>query len=106
MKILLDECVPVQVREAFHGHEVHSATVPPWRGLGNGELLIRAGLDGFDLRVIADKNMRFQQDLSVAHLAILELWTNHRPTLEREFAYIRAAAERMESGQYLQLKAP
>jgi len=29
MKILLDECVPVQVRDAFHDHEVHSAETFP-----------------------------------------------------------------------------
>ena len=105
MKILLDECVPVQVRNAFCDHEVHSATSPPWRGLSNGDLLIRADLDGFDLLIVADKNMRYQQKLPVRHLAILELWTNHRPTLEKEFSYIRAAAERMAPRKYLQLKA-
>ena len=106
MKILLDECVPVQVRNAFYDHEVHSATTPPWSGLSNGDLLVRAELDGFDLLVVADKNMRYQQDLSVRHPAVLELWTNHRPTLEREFSYIRAVAERMAPRQYLQLSAP
>ena len=28
MKILLDECVPVQIREALLEHEIHSATGP------------------------------------------------------------------------------
>ncbi len=69
-------------------------------------MLIRAELEGFDLLVVADKNMRYRQDLSTRHLAILELWTNHRPTLEREFEYIRAAAERIAPGQYLELKEP
>jgi hypothetical protein len=103
MKILLDECVPVQVRNAFHDHEVHTATTPPWSGLGNGDLLIRADLDGFDLLIVADRNMRYQQNLSIRRIAILELWTNHRPTPEREFAYIRAAAERIAPRQYLYL---
>ncbi len=106
MKILLDECVPVQVRDAFRGHQVHSATAPAWSGLGKGEMLIRAEPEGFDLLVVADRNVRFQQALSVRHLAVLELWTNHRPTLEREFEYIRAAAERIVPGRYPQLKEP
>jgi hypothetical protein len=106
MKILLDECVPVQVRNAIPSHEVHSATDFQWRGLSNGELLRLAEQQGFDLFVVADKNMRYQQDLSGRRIAVLELWTNHRPTLERHFQYISAAAERMAPGQYLELTAP
>ena len=57
MKILLDECVPVQIRVALPGHEIHSATTPPWRGLSNGELLRLAEQQEFQLIVVADKNM-------------------------------------------------
>jgi hypothetical protein len=106
MKILLDECVPVQVRNALAGHEVQSATASEWRGLSNGELLSRAEQQGFYLMIVADKNMHYQQDLSGRRIAILELWTNHRPTLERHFHYISAAVERMAPGQYLELAAP
>jgi len=106
MKILLDECVPVQLRNALPNHDVQSATSSPWRGLSNGALLIRAESEGFDLIIIADKNMRYQQALSNRKVAILELWTNHRPTLERQSEYIRAAAERVDPCGYLVLDAP
>ncbi len=55
MKILLDECVPVQLRNALPGHEVHSATDSPWRGLSNGELLRLAEQQRFDVLVVADR---------------------------------------------------
>jgi hypothetical protein len=106
MKILLDECVPVQVRNALPSHEVHSATDSQWRGMSNGELLRLAEQQAFDLFVVADKNMRYQQDLTGRRIAILELWTNHRPTLERHFQYICASVERMIPGQHLELTAP
>ena len=106
MKILLDECVPVQIRDALPGHEIHSATNPQWRGLSNGELLRLAEQQGFQLIVVADKNMRYQQNTSGRGMAVLELWTNHRPTLERHFQYISAAVERIQPGQYLELAAP
>ena len=76
MRILLDECVPVQVAGAFPGHDVYSATDPPWRGLTNGELLRLAEEQCFDLSVVADKNMRHQQNLSDRRVAVLELWTS------------------------------
>ncbi len=82
MKILLDECVPVQVRNALVGHDVSTAQKMGWSGVSNGELLQRAEQAGFDLFIVADKNLRYQQNLKGRKLAILELWTNHRPTLE------------------------
>jgi predicted nuclease of predicted toxin-antitoxin system len=106
MKILLDECVPVQIRDALPGHEIHSATNPQWRGLSNGELIRLAEQQEFQLIVVADKNMRYQQNISSRTIAVLELWTNHRPTLERHFQYISAAVEQIQPGQYLELLAP
>lgn len=106
MKILLDECVPVQIRDALPGHEIHSATDPQWRGMGNGELLCIAEQQEFQVIVVADKNMRYQQNLSSRNIAILELWTNHRPTLEQHLQYISTAVERILPGQYLELTAP
>ena len=106
MKILLDECVPIQVRNALRDHDVHSAAAPEWRGLTNGELLIRAELEGFDLLVVADKNMRYQQDLSKRRIAILELWTNHRPTLEQHSERIRSAVSQIAPGELVQLSEP
>ena len=96
MKILPDECVPIQLRNAFLNHEVQSATTPSWKGLSNGQLLDRAEQEGFG----------HQQDLSTRHIAILELWTNHRPTLDLHFDYIRMAAERIAISEYVQLRQP
>lgn len=106
MRVLLDECVPIQIRAALPGHEVFSAQGMGWGGLSNGTLLDAAEKAGFDLLIVADKNLRYQQNLAGRHLAILELWTNHRPTLERHFDHIRATVDRMQPGGYLQLVDP
>ena len=74
--------------------------------MSNGELLRLAEQQGFQLIVVADKNMRFQQNTSSRGISILELWTNHRPTLERYFQHISTAVERIKPGQYLELTAP
>jgi hypothetical protein len=39
VKILLDECVPAQVRYAFAGHDVTSVQEQGWTGIKNGDLL-------------------------------------------------------------------
>jgi predicted nuclease of predicted toxin-antitoxin system len=106
MRILLDECVPLQVREALPAHDVTTAQRLGWGGISNGELLQRAEAEGFEVFVVADKNLRYQQNLLGRKLAILELWTNHRPTLERHFNSIRAAVEQMTPGEYKVLTEP
>jgi hypothetical protein len=106
MKILLDVCTPRQVRSALHGHDVRTAAKLGWAALGNGELIRVAENAGYDLFIICDKNMRHQQNLTSRRIAILELWTNHRPTLEKHFRYIREASETMRPGEYRQLPSP
>lgn len=106
MKVLLDECVPLQVRLALVNHEVNTAQKMGWGGISNGDLLDRAEREGFQVFILADKNLRYQQNLSTRKIAILELWTNHRPTLEKYFAKIRDAVEKLAPGEYLILEAP
>ena len=100
MRILLDESVPVQVRKALRSHEISTAVEMGWRGISNGELLDRAEAGGFDLLIVADKNFQHQQNLRSRRVAILELWTNHRPTLEKHFDRIRIATESAAKGKY------
>ena len=106
MRILLDECVPLQVRHALPDHEVTTTQRMGWGGLGNGDLLDAEEQAGFEVFVVADKNLRYQQNVSTRRIAILELWSNHRPTLERHFSEIQTAIERIKTGEYLALEAP
>lgn len=56
--------------------------------------------------IVADKNLRYQQNLSARRIAILELWTNPRPTLEKHFQELHAAVARIRPGEYLVLDKP
>lgn len=105
MRVLLDEGVPVQIRGALSGHEISTVQSQGWSGVGNGELLTLAEQAGFDLFIVADKNLRYQQNLAGRRIALLELWTNHRPTLEKHFARIHAIANQATPGVYLVLDA-
>lgn len=106
MKILLDESVPVQVRRALLNHDVITVKAKNWTGRENGELLAAAEQEGFDVFILADKNLRYQQNLATRRIALIELWTNHRPTLEKHFLYIAAAVEPIAAGEYLILSPP
>ncbi|HET6249070.1 MAG TPA: hypothetical protein VFE47_15350 [Tepidisphaeraceae bacterium] len=101
MKILLDESVPVQVRNALIGHDVSTVSGLRWKGRKNGDLLAATEHAGFEVLVIADKNLRHEQNLKGRILAIVELWTNHRPTLEKYFPVIRDGVEHAAPGAYI-----
>jgi hypothetical protein len=104
MRILLDECVPLQVRHALADYEVTTVQRMGWGGISNGDLLDKAEREGFEVFILADKNLRYQQSLSGRRIAILELWTNHRPTLEKHFEEIHAAVDRLSAGEYAVLE--
>jgi hypothetical protein len=106
VKVLLDESVPVQVRGALPAHDVTAVGELGWKGRENGELLDGAEQAGFDILVIADKNLRHQQNLRGRRIALVELWTNHRPTLERHLPRIASAVATARPGDYVVVPPP
>lgn len=47
MKILLDECLPIDFRHHLPGHEVHTAEWAGFKSLKNGKLLEEAETAGY-----------------------------------------------------------
>ena len=52
-----------------------------WHALRNGDLLRAAERDGFDVLITSDKNIHHQNRLGGLRIGVLELGTNHWPTL-------------------------
>lgn len=57
MKILLDECLPVDFRHSFPGHEVHSVEWAGFKGKKNGELLQAAEGGGYQVLLTVDQGI-------------------------------------------------
>jgi len=74
MRILLDECVPKDLRNSFSDH--HCQTVPDagLAGKKNGEMLTLAEKSGFDVLVTVDKGLLHQQNLSGRKIAIVIIY--------------------------------
>ena len=64
MRILFDQAMPVPIRPYLKGHEVRTAAQQGWDRLKNGELLVAAETEDFDVLLTTDKNMRYQQNLA------------------------------------------
>ena len=61
MKILLDECLPLDFRHSFPGHETHTVQWAGLKGKENGELLQAAEVAGYDVLVTVDQGLPRQQ---------------------------------------------
>ena len=100
MKILFDENIPRPLKQFFPEHEVTTVQEAGWSGFENGELLDQA--EGkFDVFILADKNLRYQQNLSKRTISIIELPTNRWPILRQIAQRIVNALSTLQSGTYL-----
>lgn len=105
MRILLDENIPVQLRNAFHRHVVASVNDAHvgWKNIKNGRLL--AEMEGrFDLLITADKNIYAQQTLSDRPISILVLPTNTRKDVLLLSERITEVVDGMGVGEYAVLE--
>lgn len=81
MRILLDECVPRDVRRLLRGHHARTVQEMGWAGKKNGELMRLLSVRGFDVFLTVDASFQFQQHLSSAPCG---------------FLFLSAASNRME----------
>jgi hypothetical protein len=102
MRIILDENLPRPLKAIFPGHTVRTVQEEGFAGMINGELLAR--LEGkFDVFITADKNLRYQQNLSNRKLAIIEVPTNRLPLLRPLFPRVAKTVESITPSAYVQI---
>lgn len=70
MKILLDECIPRKLKNAFPEHECQTVPEAGLAGAKNGALLPLAEAAGFDLFLSVDKGLPYQENLAGRSIAI------------------------------------
>lgn len=76
MRVLLDECLPVDFRHHLPGHEVHTAEWAGFKGLKNGQLLREAESAGWsrtnqieDLVLVVEGILRGLAEIRVGQVA-------------------------------------
>jgi len=90
VKILFDQGTPAPLRANLANHQVSTAYEMGWSNLSNGELLEAAEMS-FELLITTDRNLRYQQDLTRRHLAIIVLPTTSWPQIQQHTDAIVAA---------------
>lgn len=101
MKILLDECLPLDFRHDFHGHEAHSAEWAGFKGKGNGDLLRAAELAGYEVFVTVDRGVPHQQNVASGKISIIVIQTdtNRLEDLRPMASQIRKALSGLRPGR-------
>ncbi|MGB3292950.1 MAG: DUF5615 family PIN-like protein, partial [Phormidesmis sp.] len=73
MRILLDECVPRPLKRELAEYDVQTVVEMGWSGTKNGALLRRMTTEGFTVLLTTDQNLRYEQNLKQAGVAVVVL---------------------------------
>jgi len=106
MLILFDHSTPAPLRHALKGHIVVEALERGWERFVNGDLLDAAEAAGFELLLTADKNLRYQQNLTGRKIAIVVLGNAQWPVLRRHVERVVAAVNAATPGSYAEVDIP
>ena len=106
MLILFDHVTPRGVARSLTGHTVTKAKDRGWDKLTNGDLLAEAERAGFDVLVTADKNMRYQQNLTGRRIALVVLSTPQWPLVKLHLDKIAAAVDVATPGSFAEVDIP
>ncbi len=106
MRILFDHNTPRGIASHLVGHNSTEAKERGWEKLTNGALLVVAEEAGFDLLLTADKNMRYQQNLSGRKIAIVVLGNSPRRLVRQHLDEIAAAVNAATLGSYARVEIP
>src|SRR5437868_1056826 len=105
MRILLDECVPRPLRRELSGYDVRTVPEMGWSGKKNGVLLPLITSHNFDVFLTTDQNLRYQQNLRAAGIAILVLVapTNRFADLSPLMPQVRATLPTLQPGDLVEI---
>ncbi len=106
MLVLFDHSVPAPLAAYLTGHAVTEARTRGWDTLSNGDLLAEADRAGFDVFVTADKNIRYQQNLSGRKIAVVVLGTPQWPRVRLHTEKIAAVVKAAKPGTYAEVQIP
>ncbi|MDZ4738676.1 MAG: hypothetical protein SGJ03_02095 [Alphaproteobacteria bacterium] len=104
MRILFDNGTPRGVASALSGHVVEEARLHGWDNLRNGELLEAAEAAQFDVFLTTDRNIRYQQNLSVRKISNIVLSKGRWKLIKAMLPAIAAAVDAAMPGSFIEVQ--
>lgn len=108
MKVLLDEDIPVKLREHLTDHDVFTVAYLGLKGVRNGNLMRHAESEGFDILLTRDTGLGHQRPREVQRLALILVRIGHGklPDLLPHLERIRSAISVAQPGSVTQIVEP
>lgn len=106
MRVLFDQGTPAPLRQLLPGHDVSTAYERGWSTLENGELLAAAEVQGFEVLVTTDRNLKHQQNLASRAIAVVVLSTTSWPRIRAAAELVAAAVAAAAPGTYAEVSIP
>jgi hypothetical protein len=105
MRILLDECAPRPLKRELADYEIRTVVEMGWSGKKNGELLKLMSQEGFTILLTTDQNLRYQQNLEQAGVAVVVLIarSNRLPDLVPLILDVRSILNTIVPGQVIEV---
>ena len=104
MKVLFDQNAPRPLARFLTKHVVSRSREMGWELLRNGELLNAAEAAGFEVMVTADKNIRYQQNLSERRIGIVVLPAGRWPAVLPQLQQVVEAIDVATPGSYKEVR--
>lgn len=106
MLVLFDQGTPVPIRRWLTHHTVRTTFELGWHTLTNGELLVVAEREGYEVFVTTDRNLRYQQNLSARRIAIVVIMSAQWPGLAPHVDLVVATVNAATPGGYWEVEIP
>jgi hypothetical protein len=106
MLILFDQSTPAPLRFHLKSHTVIEARERGWDRLVNGDLLNEAEAAGFEVFLTADKNLRYQQNLTGRKVAIVVIGNAQWRVLKKYVERVVSAVDAAKPGSYADVEIP
>jgi hypothetical protein len=106
MRLLFDNGTPRGVATVLTDHLIEEARARGWDVLRNGELLDAAEAAGFDVFVITDRNLRYQQNLTNRKIAVVVLSKGRWTLIKTKLPEIAAAVGDATPGSFIEVEIP
>jgi len=105
LRVLLDESAPRLIKTRLTEFSISTVQEMGWAGLTNGELLVLAERE-FDVFITADKQLRYQQNLTGKRLSVIVLPSNQVPVVTAILPAIEQSMKAIQSGSVVELPLP
>jgi predicted nuclease of predicted toxin-antitoxin system len=99
MRVLIDECLPRQLKGWLQPYfDTSTVQEMGWANIKNGKLLRAANNSGFDVLIAADKNMHYQQNFDGLQISSVVVPTNLKRLVDKCIPAIRQSIENLQPG--------